>query len=317
MSGTEEQGLTPEELAAMQDDDTIEDGDEEEEQPDSSDEPEEQAESEASDEEQKEDDSEEPETAAAAIAEGEEEQPGRDDGEDEQPQKAIPVIQAEMPDDYDNKLKALDDRKLAIRTERRAVTDKYEDGDITSKEYHDQLDKLEDELSDIGDQRSELKLQANNAQQAEKVNKAQADAVWYSQVELFMADHPEVTRNQTLMNVYDQIVQTVTAETMAAGKRPGMADLKKAYDQWAEDLGYDKKPQASKPDANKPEQKAPPKPRNVPPTLAGVPAADATDVENGKFASLDRLADSDPIKYQDAIDRLSPAERDAYNQYAG
>jgi len=266
-------------------------------------------------------DSDDNDGADDAEGDDDDQQPGRDDGADdantgddaeETPgSQAVPLIKAELPADFDEQMKALDDRKTAIRTEKRALTDKYEDGDITSKEYHDQLDKLDDELSDVGEQRSELKWQKNKSQLAQEANQSQVDARWYATVDVFMADHPEVTTNQTRIQAYDTIIQRVTAETMKAGREPGLADLKKAYKQWAEDLGIvvEGKP-ANTETTNKPAKNK----RNVPPTLAKVPAAETNDTDDGKYAYLDRLADKDPIKYEAEIAKLSPAQWDEYSQ---
>ena len=52
---------------------------------------------------------------------------------------------------------------------------------------------------------------------------------------------------------------------------------------------------------------------DIPPTLAKVPAAAPEDTDDGKFAALDRMADSDPQKYQETIARMSADEYDAYS----
>lgn len=245
-------------------------------------------------------------------------QPGRDDGAaaeddaEQQPQKqnAPPLIKAELPADFDDQMKAVTDRRSEIRTEKRALTDKYEDGDLTSKEYHDQLDKLDDELSELSDRRSELQWQQRKASLAQETQQSQTEARWYATVDTFMAEHPEITKNQTLVGVYDAIVQRVTAESMKAGKEPGLADLQKAYKQWAEDLGITPQKPAPKEQQKTQEQQ---RKRNVPPTLAHVPAAEANDTDDGKYAYLDRLADKDPIKYEAEIAKLTPTQWEEYS----
>lgn len=310
----ENEGLTPEELEAMQEDDTIETDDVPEPEPEKA--PEEPAAA-ASAAEETDGLTEEERAAAAeqqqaeqqAAKQPEEEQPGRDDGEPaEEPEEAkpsttVPLIRGEKPADYDQQMAALDAREDAL-------VEKFEDGDITTREYNAEIRKINDE-------RGDLKWQSQKAELAAETSKAQADAQWYAAVDVFFQAHPEIQANQTRLDAFDSIVRKVTAETIAAGKMPGAADLAKAHKQWAEDLGIQVAAKEDKPENKGQQQQQQAKPRNVPPTLAKVPAADATDVENSKFASLDRLADSDPLKYQEAIDRMSPAERDAYNQYAG
>lgn len=312
----ENEGLTPEELAAMQEDDTIDNGDDDtpEQQPepepaqqvvDPADQAQAAAEAEPTEEELAA--QQQAEADAAAKAAEEQEQPGRDDGEAvEEPQQAptVPLIRGEKPADYDKQMAAIDTREDEL-------VEKFEDGDLTTREYNAELRKLNDE-------RGNLKWQAQKAELAQETSAAQAEAHWYGAVDVFFQAHPEIQANQTRLDAFDSIVRKFTAETMNAGKTPGAADLAKAYKQWAEDLGIQpvtKEDQPQQQEQAKQQHQA--KPRNVPPTLAKVPAADATDVENSKFASLDRLADTDPLKYQEAIDRLSATERDQYNQYAG
>ncbi|HEJ7283124.1 TPA: hypothetical protein SMF87_004576 [Serratia marcescens] len=319
----ENEGLTPEELAAMQEDDTIETDDVPEDEPEKAPaEPDDAASAAASAAEETDGLTEEERAAAAEQQQAEqqaaddankppaqeEEQPGRDDGApvDEPEAKqapAVPLIRGEKPADYDQQMAALDAREDAL-------VEKFEDGDITTREYNAEIRKINDE-------RGDLKWQSQKAELAAETSQAQAEAQWYGAVDVFFQAHPEIQANQTRLDAFDSIVRKVTAETMAAGKVPGAADLAKAYKQWAEDLGIQPAAKEDKPENKGQQQQQQAKPRNVPPTLAKVPAADATDVENSKFASLDRLADSDPLKYQEAIDRMSPAERDAYNQYAG
>lgn len=303
--------LTPEERAGLEDDNLVDEGEDTTE--------EEEQEHQTSEEEEEEEEQEKEQPGKEEPDQEEQEQPGRDDGEnEEQPATTstqVPLIRAELPADFDDQMKAITDRRSEIRTERRSLTDKYEDGDMTSKEYHDALDKLEDELSDLNDQRYELKRQEEKVKLAQEVNQSQAETRWYTTVETFLGEHPEITRNQTLVTVYDQIVQRVTAETMQAGKEPGLADLQKAYKQWAEDLGVT--PQKPAKDTGKQPAKQDQQPqnkaRNVPPTLGKVPAAEANDTDDGKYAYLDRLAESDPLKYEAEIAKLTDAQFEEYS----
>lgn len=303
--------LTEEERAGLEDDDLVDEGEEstEEEQ------------EEPEDQKPFEEEEEEEQPGEQQPEQEEQEQPGRDTGEEEEEEQPaatapqVPLIRADLPADYDEQVKAIADRRTEIRSERRSLTDKYEDGDMTSKEYHDALDKLEDELSDLNDKRYELKRLEEKAQLAKEMNQSQMETRWWATVEAFVGEHPELTRNQTVMAVYDQIVQRVTAETMKAGKEPGLADLQKAYKQWAEDLGITPHKAAKEPgkqnDTEK--QQAQKKARNVPPTLGKVPASEVNDTDDGKYAYLDRLADSDPLKYEAELAKLTEAQFEEYS----
>ena len=49
-----------------------------------------------------------------------------------------------------------------------------------------------------------------------------------------------------------------------------------------------------------------------PKTLAKVPASDNTDVNDGRWAALDRLRDADPLAHEEKLMKLSDSERDEY-----
>ncbi len=300
--------LTPEERAGLEDDTLVDEGQQDDDSDDDLNPPDEQNQD---DEQQQEQEQEQPQKTGDDA-----EQPGRDDGEPagEEPQaKATPpLLNAELPADFNEQMEGINTRRSEIRSEKRALTDKYEDGDMTAKEYHDQLDKLDDELSELMDKRSDLRMQENKARIAQEANQSQAEQRWYSTVEVFMSEHPEITKNQTLVQAYDTIVQRVTAETMKAGKEPGIADLRKAYKQWAEDLGM-AAPEKKTEQAPQKKQELR-QTRNVPPTLGKVPAAESNNTDDGKYAYLDRLAERDPVKYEEAIAKLSPAQWDEYSQ---
>ena len=312
--------LTEEERAGLEDDDLVDEGEETNDDDDDTGSDDGADDDDAGDDDAGDDDQgDDKGTEKQDDAAGDDEQAGRDDGADaDQPaatSQQVPLIRGDLPADFDEQMKTITDRRAEIRTERRALTDKYEDGDLTSKEYHDALDKLEDELGSLNDKRTDLQWQANKAKLAQETNQAQMEARWYATVDTFLGEHPEITRNQTLIDVYDKIVNRVTAETIADGKEPGLADLQKAYKQWTEDLGVEPqkptKDQAKQPGKQEQQQKKPQ--RNVPPTLGKVPAADVTDTDDGKYAYLDRLAESDPLKYEAAIAKLSDAEFDEYS----
>lgn len=308
--------LTEEERAGLEDDELVDEGEETTDDDDAG--SDDGAGDDAGDDNEDDDQDGDKDTSKQDDAAGDDEQPGRDDGaEDDQAaatSQQVPLIRAELPADFDDQMKAITDRRSEIRTERRSLTDKYEDGDLTSKEYHDALDKLEDELSDLNDRRYELKRQEEKVQLAQEMNQSQTETRWYATVEAFLGEHPEITRNQTLVTVYDQIVQRVTAETMKAGKEPGLADLQKAYKQWAEDLGVTPQKSSKEPGKQTTSQEQPQKKaRNVPPTLGKVPAAETTDTDDGKYAYLDRLAETDPIKYEAELAKLTDAQFDEYS----
>ena len=75
---------------------------------------------------------------------------------------------------------------------------------------------------------------------------------------------------------------------------------------------YTKYKQAFNIEAASPKQAKAPASRNegvVPPNLGKLPAATANDTDDGKFAHLDRL---EGVAFEDALAKLSDAQRDEY-----
>jgi hypothetical protein len=61
-------------------------------------------------------------------------------------------------------------------------------------------------------------------------------------------------------------------------------------------------------DPKKGERKQP----ELPPTLRSVPAAESADTSGNRFAALDRLLETDPMAHEEALAKMSRADRDAY-----
>ena len=218
---------------------------------------------------------------------------GEGQGELDDPIKPTPLFKAELPADIEAKRTALD-------TQEDDIVKKFDEGDITFAEYNKELRSLNRERADLD--RAELK-----AELAKEAQQSQVEQTWQTTANTFVAEHPLISKNETMWSSFDAIVRRVTAETMQKGEQPGRRDLEKAYKQWTEDIGISdagtQKPQ--------PKQK---KQNIVPPNLGKVPAATANDTDDGKFAHLDRLAESDPLAFEAALAKMSDAQRDEYMQ---
>ncbi len=218
---------------------------------------------------------------------------GEGDGELYDTIKPTPLFKAELPADIEAKRTALD-------TQEDDLVKKFDEGDITFAEYNKELRSLNRERADLD--RAELK-----AELAQEAQQSQVEQTWQTTANTFVAEHPLISKNETMWSSFDAIVRRVTAETMQKGEQPSRRDLEKAYKQWTEDLGIadtgTQKPQ--------PKQK---KQNVVPPNLGKVPAATANDTDDGKYAHLDRLAESDPLAFEAALAKMSDAQRDEYMQ---
>lgn len=221
---------------------------------------------------------------------------GESEGKLDDPIKPTPLFKAELPADIEAKRTALD-------TQEDDLVKKFDEGDITFAEYNKELRSLNRERADLD--RAELK-----AELAQEAQQSQVEQTWQVTANAFVAEHPLISKNETMWSSFDAVVRRVTAETMQKGEQPGRRDLEKAYKQWTEDLGIAET-------AQKQEQKPQPKQKKqnvVPPNLGKVPAATANDTDDGKFAHLDRLAESDPLAFEAALAKMSEAQRDEYMQ---
>ena len=209
------------------------------------------------------------------------------------PIKPTPLFKAELPADIEAKRTALD-------TQEDDLVKKFDEGDITFAEYNKELRSLNRERADLD--RAELK-----AELAQEAQQSQVEQTWQTTANTFVAEHPLISKNETTWSSFDAIVRRVTAETMQKGEQPSRRDLEKAYKQWTEDLGIT--------DAGIQKSQSKQKKQNiVPPNLGKVPAATANDTDDGKFAHLDRLAESDPLAFEAALAKMSDAQRDEYMQ---
>ncbi len=209
------------------------------------------------------------------------------------------VLNETLPDDYQQRV----DKNAADLKELRR---KYNDGDISFDEYEDARDRLADEKQDL----REMKMRAEISE-VSSTNSLQQQ--WDGLMGSFLTAHPEAISTPVRHNAFDHILREITAPVMDAGGMPGQAEIDKAYARLAEEFGI----QAKQPDPNKgTETPAAKKENKVPPTLGAVPAAAHTDVDDGKWAHLDRMAEQDPMKYEETLLKMSEAERNEYLQSA-
>lgn len=235
--------------------------------------------------------------------------PGRDDGQAPEPEgdedagqesepekpgeapaaQVAPLLVAQPIEDADGRLRAIDELKSDIRK-------KYDDGDITFEEYEAKKDEL------IKQER-EIERAVDKAQIAADLQNQQLMNKWRETCEDFLANNPVIASNQRRYHLFNE-------EVKAVGTAPENAELsmkqvlEKAKANLIEDglLASDK-----------PTQKAAASPRaDLPPNLAKLPAAENEDTNGGRFASLERLLEKDPIAYEEALAKMSDAERNAY-----
>lgn len=237
--------------------------------------------------------------------------------EQDQQDPPKPLFRAEVPAD-------LADKYAAIDTKEEELLAKFEDGDMTTREYNAELRKLNDERNDLKWLERKAELSQETLQQQQETLQQQQEKVWLSTVQAFLPDHPVISESEENWNSFDQVLRTVTAVRINAGQPYGKAELDRAYKIWADERGIEVKAAAAKepaPTAKAPAAKAPAakdeQKKELPPTLAKVPAASNEDTDDGKYAALERLADKDPQAYQEAIAKMSASEYEQYTKFTG
>ena len=213
--------------------------------------------------------------------------------EDDEPVNNLPgapLLVAEAPEDAAAQLESISSKKEELITQ-------FDDGDITAKEYQQQLDAL-------AKQEREIERALDKAEIAAEMEKQRKYNEWVSTVNGFLDTNKVYKDNPRLYRALDQEVKDVAA-TPEAANWDGNQILKKAHENLSEAFGLGKAAPAAdgKPGKTKP---------NLPPNLAKVPAADTNDMGAGKYAALERLAAENPIAYEEHLAKMPDAERDAY-----
>lgn len=220
-----------------------------------------------------------------------------------QSRQPAPLYVAEAPEGAQERLEA-------IAAEKGDLVQRFDEGDITAKEYQAELDALNKEERGLERKLDQYEISVRMAEQ-QQVNEREAV------IDGFMAE-VGINRDAT-----DPRFVALNQSVMNVAADPAMANasvreiMEKAYDVLAE-LGMLKARGAKAPATEQPKQPEPPKKSarkaiNAPPTLAKVPASDATTTSDGnRFAHLARI--KDPDAYERAFAALSPADQDAFLQ---
>lgn len=201
--------------------------------------------------------------------------------------KPKPLFDTNLPDD-------IDARMASIKEQKKALSAKFDEGDITVSEYDEQRDTLDDQYQDLREARFKASL-AQEAIKSQEVN------TWEQTCNDFLAKHPDIAGDELKYNSFDVAVRMTTSDP-ANAKLSANEMLDKAFARWSSTFGAPAQQEPAKPAKQKP----------IVPNIGGLPAADTTETDTNRFAVLDGLIDSDPLRYQEELFKLSPSERAAY-----
>lgn len=224
----------------------------------------------------------EAEAAAAAEAEAQAETVAR---------KPRPLFKAEVPAD-------LAEQRTALDTKEDDLAAKFDEGELTTKEFNQQIRAINRERNALDKIELKAELVAESTQ-------SRSEESWDDVTAAFFDEHPDILKSTGKLAALNQFVMQETAKTMDKGQTAGRADLDRAYKLYCADMGIEPAAAEQKPAGRKP----PTVPKNVPPTLRNVPAAETADTDDGKFAYLDNLNGED---FERALEKLTPSEQAAY-----
>lgn len=212
-----------------------------------------------------------------------------EDAAETQPQPA-PILVASPVEEANTRL-------TAIQGEKDALLDKFDNGDLTAREYQKQVDAL-------GKEERGLERQIYEAELANKLEGQRLQNEWVTTCNNFIADNAIYKDNPRLYKALDAEVRELANDPKTA-TWTGQKFLEEAHKNLSEafNLPSAKKATAKIDTANK---------RELPPNLSKVPSAEIEDTSGGRFAVLDRMATNDPLAYEEALAKMPEAERNAY-----
>ncbi len=187
----------------------------------------------------------------------------------------------------------------ALEKKKDELTDKFDDGELTGKEYRVELRTIDNQLEGLKTQRLAAEIGKTNAVQH----------YFETTVPEFLAKHTEYEKGSILHAMLEAEVKKLQVQSQNP-LNPKI--LERAHENLTAQVtkAYGVKPNTqAKANAGKTTAAA----REVVPTLGTVPAADASDdADGGEFAWLDRLANADVEKYEQELAKLSDEKRDRY-----
>ena len=230
----------------------------------------------------------------AALDDGNTDAAETDEGEPAAQQ--APIYVAEAPADAESRL-------AQIAADKAALVEQFDDGELTGKEYQQQLDALAKEERAIERQLDKAQIAAEMEQQRITNERNATISGFLSEAGIPWDD------NHPAFAAFNKFV--IKAANDQANANLGTREiLEKAYEGYSELFGAAKRETVK--DPAKPTVVK--KPINAPKTLAKIPAAEMTDTDEGnRFAHLDRM---DPVSRENALSKLSDADRENYLRYA-
>lgn len=206
-------------------------------------------------------------------------------------ESAKPLFDAKPVEDFEKKL-------ADIKAAKAEVTRKVEEGDLTYGEADAEREKLNDQEYALRRDQDRYELSESTRQQQEKNS-------WERDCNSFMDAHPEYGASKLRFQAINSLVVEMANDPANVGMT-GQQLLNKAHETVVADLGV--APGAKNPPvAPKVPNKGVPIPEMT--GIGKIPAAEANDISENRFAHLDRLKG---LELEDALAKMPKADYDAY-----
>lgn len=271
----------------------------------------------------------------AAESDGDEpeddDDPGEDDGDDDGDDKTKAEAEAgdaaeaaEAPDPVFNPANTAEAKATidSAAAERKALRDAYNDGELTDDEFDAKMDALNDSIV-------EAKAAIKEAEKAEAQSLEAMQAAWFSKVDAFLDANPAFRDNtpnpklegNSYLTALDTVMKAVNQDARYAGmtmneRIEASAQIVRAYVQQqtgADIPGLDRKGGAAKEKDARATAKAKVAEQGKRPdpvqTLGNVTAATETEIEDSRFAAIDKAEGMDA---EAMFQRMTPAEQKAF-----
>ena len=271
----------------------------------------------------------------AAESDGDEpeddDDPGEDDGDDDGDDKTKAEAEAgdaaeaaEAPDPVFNPADTAEAKATidSAAAERKALRDAYNDGELTDDEFDAKMDALNDSIV-------EAKAAIKEAEKAEAQSLEAMQAAWFSKVDAFLDANPAFRDNtpnpklegNSYLTALDTVMKAVNQDARYAGmtmseRIEASAKIVRAYVQQqtgADIPGLDRKGGAAKEKDARATAKAKVAEQGKRPdpvqTLGNVTAATETEIEDSRFAAIDKAEGMDA---EAMFQRMTPAEQKAF-----
>jgi hypothetical protein len=226
---------------------------------------------------------------------------------EEKPEKPAAFATEFKAPGVENLEQVLSDLDAAFDATTDELAKKYEAGELTFQEYRKQERGL---TRDYNTRRNQLEQAQLAADIAAQHSKQSADALWQYEQKVFFADNKEFKSDAILLGALNAKLQEMYNDPANDG-REGLELLREAGAAIRArfNMAPAKEPKAAEVTAiadAKAKREA--KPKELPKTLASVPAAD-TNEDSGEFAYMDKLVGLD---YEKAISKMSAEQRERF-----